>query len=29
VRLVSDTTPLDILIEDYLRSLKTARRLHP
>ena len=29
VRLVSDTTPLDILIEDYLRSLKTTRRLHP
>jgi hypothetical protein len=27
VRLVSDNTPLNILIEDYLRSLKTAERL--
>lgn len=28
VRLVSETMPLNILIEDYLRSLKTTRRLH-
>ena len=28
VRPVSDTAPLNILIEDYLRSLKTTRRLH-
>jgi hypothetical protein len=28
VRPVSGPTPLNILIEDYLRSLKTTRRLH-
>ncbi len=28
VRLASGTTPVEVLIEDYLRSLKTARRLH-
>jgi len=28
VRLASDATPVDVLIEDYLRSLKTTRRLH-
>ena len=28
VRLVSGTTPLNILIDDYLRSLKTTTRLH-
>jgi hypothetical protein len=28
VRLVSDGTPLDTLIEDYLRSVKTTRGLH-
>ncbi len=28
VRLASGATPVDTLIEDYLRSLKTARRLH-
>jgi hypothetical protein len=28
VRLASGATPIDILIEDYLRSLKTTRRLH-
>jgi hypothetical protein len=28
VRLASDATPIDILIEDYLRSLKVTRRVH-
>jgi hypothetical protein len=28
VRLASAKTPVNILIEDYLRSLKTARKLH-
>jgi hypothetical protein len=28
VRLASDATPVPFLIEEYLRSLKTARRLH-
>ena len=28
VRLASDKTPVNILIEDYLRSLKTTTRLH-
>ena len=28
VRLASDATPVNILIEDYLRSLKATRRVH-
>jgi hypothetical protein len=29
VRLASEATPVNILIDDYLRSFKATRRVHP